>query len=112
MSAKDLKIQDLDRLGLIVETLLQSDRLSDDEKWAVDLAGRAASDLAQIRHSEIASAFYARSDMAERSANSISEWIAGNMNATPGTVTSICGRMYVASYDPAGILNLYPILEL
>ncbi len=73
MFAKDLRIQDLDRIGPIVETLLQSERLTDDEKWAVDLAGRAAFDLAQIRHSEIARAFYARSDMEERSANSISE---------------------------------------
>jgi len=47
-------IQDLDRLGPIVESLLQSKKLTDDEKWAVDLSCRAATDLARIRHSELA----------------------------------------------------------
>ena len=112
MLAKDFTIQDLNRLGPIIESLLESGKLTDEQKWAVDLSGRAAFDLAQIRHSELARAFYARSDMEERSANSISEWIAANMDTKPGTVTSICGRLHVASYDANGKLNLYPILEL
>ena len=110
MFAKDFSIQELERLGPIVERLLQSGKLTDGEKWAVDLSCRAATDLASIRHSEIASAFYARPDIQGLSANSIAEWLATNTAATPGTVTAICGRMHVASYGTEGTLKLHPIL--
>ena len=112
MFAKDFSIQDLERLGPIVERLLQSEKLTDDEKWAVEQSCRAATDLAHIRHSEVAKAFYSRSDIEERSANSIAEWLAKNINAKAGTVTVICGRLHVASYGPDGKLNLYPVLDL
>jgi hypothetical protein len=105
-------IRDLERLGPIVERLLRSGKLTDDEKWAVDQSFRAATDLAHIRHSEIAKAFYARPDIEARCVNSIAEWLVNNNDAKPGTVTVICGRMHVASYDRQGNLGLYPVLEL
>lgn len=111
MFAKDFSIKDLERIGPIVERLLQSEKLTDDEKWAVDQSYRAAADLAHIRHSEIAREYYSRPEIEERSANSISEWLAANVDAKPGTMTSICGRMYVASYGSNGSLGLYPILD-
>ncbi len=49
MFAKDFSIKDLERLGTIIERLLQSDKLTEDEKWAVDQSCRAAAELAQIR---------------------------------------------------------------
>ena len=112
MLAKDFSLHDLRRLGPIIERLLQSGKLTEDEKWAVEQSSRAAADLAHIRHSEVAKAFYARPEIYERCSNSIQEWLAANPQAKPGTVTAICGRMYVASYDPNGIPGLYPILEL
>lgn len=112
MFAKDISIEELARIGPIVERLLESGKLTEDEKWAVDQSCRAATDFAQIRHSEIAKAFYARPDIEERCANSINEWLADNIDAKPGTVTAICGRMYVASYDRDGNLGLFPLLDL
>jgi hypothetical protein len=111
MSADDFSIEDLDRLIPIVERLMQSGKLTEEEKWAVDQSCRAASDLLFIRHSETAKAFYARPDVEERRKNSIREWLAENSGAKPGTVTSICGRMHVASYDHDGILGLYPFID-
>ena len=112
MFAENFSIKDLERLGPIVERLLQSGKLTDDEKWAVDQSCRAATDLAHIRHSEIAKAFYARPDIEERCANSVKEWLMNNIDAKPGTVTAICGRIHVASYDRDGNLGLYPVLDL
>lgn len=112
MSAKDLNHQDLERLGHIVERLLQSGKLTDDERWAVDQSCRAAADLVSIRHTEIARAFYARPDMKALHEKSIEQWLVDNRGAQPGTVSLICGRMHVASYDQNGKLGLYPILEL
>ncbi len=112
MFSQNFSIKDMERLGPIIERLLQSGKLTDDEKWAVDQSGRAASDLALIRHSEIAKAFYARAEVKEQCANSIREWLMNNVDAEPGTVTAICGRMHVASYDRHGNLGLYPVLDL
>ena len=112
MFAKDFTIQDVERMGPIIEGLLESNKLTEDEKWAVELSCRAAHDLAQIRHSEIASAFYGRPDIEDRRANSIAEWLKQNKHASPGTVTTICGKVYVASYDAEQTLSLYPILDL
>ncbi len=111
MFAKDLSVADLERLGPIIEQLLQSGRLTDDEKWAVDLSCRAAMDLVQIRHSEVAKDFYGRPDIQERSENSIAEWLMHNADAAPGTVTAICGQMHVASCGEDGKLNLFPLLD-
>lgn len=112
MFAKDFSIQDLERLGIIVERLLQSEKLTDDEKWAVEQSCRAAADLAYIRHSEIAKKFYERPNMEERCASSINEWLTNHLDAKPGTVTAICGRMHVASFDRDGNLGLYPVWDL
>ena len=97
MFAQGFSIRDLERLGLIVECLLRSGKLTDDEKWAVDQSCRAATGLAHIRHSEIAKAFYARPDIEERCANSIAESLMNNNDAKPGTVTAVFSRMHVAS---------------
>ena len=56
MLAGDVTIADLERLGSIIEPLITSTRLNEDERWAVESAVRAANDLAMIRHSEIARA--------------------------------------------------------
>lgn len=112
MFAEQFGTRDLERLGPIVDQLLQSGKLTADETWAVDQSCRAAADLAQIRHSETARAFYARPDIEERSATSIADCLVDHADAAPGTVTAVCGRMYVASYDREGRLRLYPVLEL
>jgi len=112
MLAKAFTITDVERLGPIIEQLLNSEKLTDDEKWAVDLSGRAASDLAHIRHSEVAQKFYARPDTQERAANSIAEWLGQNADAAPGTMTAICGKLHVASYGKNGKLSLHPLQDL
>jgi hypothetical protein len=110
--AKDFNISDLERLGPIIERLLESGKPTDDEVWAVDLCFHAASDLASIRHTEVAREFYARPEIQERSADSIRSWLATNGDAKPGTVVSICGRIHVVSMGMDGNLQLCPVLDL
>jgi len=112
MFSKELNIADIDRMGPIVEQLIQSGRLSDDETWAVDLSCRAACDLVQIRHSKIAKQFYSQPEIQNECAKTINEWINDNPDATPGTLTAICGQMHVASWGKDGKLGLYPLSDL
>lgn len=67
MFGPDYSHADVARVGPIVESLLDSGRLTDEERDAVDRCYRAAADLAAIRHSEVATKFYARSDIQTRS---------------------------------------------
>lgn len=110
--AREISISDMERLGPVIEQLLDSGKLTEDERWAVDLAARAAADLALTRHSETAVKFYDRSEMQKRLADSVSTWLAANANAEPGTVTTIAGRIHVASIDRNGRLQLLPLREL
>jgi len=112
MFAPDYSHDDVTRVGPIIESLLHSGRLTDDEHAAVDLCCRAAADLASIRHSETATKFYARPDIQSRSADTVDAWLHDHGDAEPGTVTSIMGRMHVASIGRDGILLLTPILDL
>ncbi len=112
MFAKDFSFTDLERIGPVVEQLLESGKLTADEKWAVDISCRAAMDLASIRHTEVAQKFYARPDIQQRTEETINSWLAQNPNADPGTVTMICARTYVASIGRDGELQLTPVLDL
>ena len=112
MFAPDYSHDDVARVGPIIESLLNSGRLTDDEHDAVVLCCRAAADLAAIRHSEIASEFYARSEIQVQSASAVEAWLRDHPDAEPGTVTSVMGRMHVASAGRDGKLWLTPILDL
>lgn len=111
MLSSDVTVADLEQIGRVLEPLINSTRLSDDEKWAVETAVRAANDLADIQHSEVARAFYAREDIQQRSAETIQSWLAANPDAPAGTVTAVCGRMHVASVGRDGKLQLLPLLD-
>ena len=112
MLAPDFSISDIERIGPIVESLLKSGKLNADEHAAVDLCGRAAFDLANIRHSEVAREFYSRAEIMDKTTASISEWLEDNPDADPGTITGIAGRMHVATIRRDGKLQLAPLLEL
>ena len=112
MFAPDFSMVDLERIGPVIESLLSSGKLSDEEHAVVDLCGRAAADLGMMRQSEVAKEFYSRSEIAQHSADSIAEWLAENPAAAPGTVTAIAGPMHVASLGRDAKLQLTPILEL
>ena len=112
MFAPNYSLDDVARVGPIIESLLNSDRLSDAEREAVDLCCRAAADLASIRHSEVAQRFYARPDVQTQSSDTVTRWLQSNADAGPGTVTSIMGRLHVASVDHDGDLQLTPIHDL
>lgn len=112
MFAPDFSIADLERIGPVIESLLDSGKLNAEEHSVVDLCCRAATDLASIRHSEIATRFYSRPDIETQFANSIAAWLAEHSDAEPGTVTSIAGRMHVASTGRDGTLQLTPLLDL
>ncbi len=108
----DFSVSDLDRIGPVIESLLDSGKLTDEEHSAVELCGRAATDLASIRHSEEAIRFYTRPDVETQAAHSVAAWLSEHPDAEPGTVTPIAGRMHVASIGRDGNLQLTPILEL
>ena len=112
MFASEFSIADIERVGPVIESLLESGKLTADERSAVDLCGRAAADLAMIRHSEAAVKFYAREDVESRTANSTAEWLSLHADAEPGTVTAIAGRIHVAYYDRDGGLQLTPVRDL
>jgi len=112
MFAKNFTISDLERLGPVIEQLLNSGKLTEDEWWAVDISARAATDLASIRHSDVAHEFYSRPEIEERTSVTVGSWLADHPDAPAGTVVSICGRMNVASVGSDGQLQLTPILEL
>ncbi len=61
---------------------------------------------------KLPSDFIARPDIETQSANSIAAWLSEHSNAEPGTVTSIAGRMHVASIGRDGTLQLTPVLDL
>jgi len=71
MLASEIKIEDFRRIGPILERLILSEKLTADEKRAVDFCARAAFDFAQMRHSAIAKEFYSRGDVQERTVHSI-----------------------------------------
>jgi len=112
MFAKEFSISDLERLGPIIEQLLESGKLTADETWAVDISCRAATDLASIRHSEVAQKFYSRPDIKQHTETTTKSWLAENPNAEPGTVAMICARMNVASIGIDGKLQLTPVFDI
>ena len=112
MLAPDFSISEFERVGPIIESVLKSEKLNAAERAAVDLCARAAFDLANIRHTEVAQQFYSRADIMDKSTASISKWLTDNPNAEPGTITGIAGRMHVATIGRDGKLQLTPILEL
>ncbi len=110
MFAPEFSVADLERIGPVIESLLGSGKLTDEERVVVDLCCRAAADLASIRNTEVAIRFYARPDIETQTASSISAWLSEHSNAEPGTLTSIAGRMHVASIGRDGTLQLTPVL--
>ena len=112
MLAPDFSIADLERVGPVIENLLDSGKLTEEEHCVVDLCGRAATDLVSIRHYEVAIRFYARPDIEKQSADTIAAWLSVNSDAEPGTVTLIAGRMHVAYICRDGTLQLTPVLDL
>jgi len=94
MHASEFSVADIERIGPVIESLLKSDKLSPEEHSAVDLCGRAAADLALIRHSEVTQQFYERPDVTAQSGLSAAEWLENHPDAEPGTLTSITGRMH------------------
>lgn len=112
MFAKDFSISDLERLGPIIEQLLESGKLTADETWAVDISCRAATDLASIRHSDVAQKFYSRPDIEGQTETTTESWLVENPDAEPGTVAMICGRLNVASIGTDGKLQLTPVFDL
>ena len=112
MFAPNFSNTDLERVGPIIESLLDSGKLTDEERYAVDLCGRAATDLALIKHSEVAIRFYGRPDIESQTADSVAAWLSEHPDAEPGTVTSVAGRMHVASIGSDGKLQLSPLVGL
>jgi len=63
MLAPDFSIADVESIGPVIESLLNLEKLNAKERAAVDICARAAFDLANIRHTEIAQQFYSRIDI-------------------------------------------------
>ena len=112
MFTSEFSVEDIRRVGPVIESLLESDKLSPEEHSAVELCGRAAADLALIRHSEVAKQFYERTDIKAQSELSTEEWLRNHPDAEPGTITAIAGRMHVVSVGRDGKIQLTRILDM
>ncbi|TWT85166.1 hypothetical protein CA13_66480 [Planctomycetes bacterium CA13] len=111
LTPEDRNDLNFDRIGPVLETLVDSDRLTSDERRAVELCARAAADLISLEHQERMREYYARQDVSQRSADTIAAWLESNPNAEPGTVVAVSCRMHVASFDRSGRLQLTPFLD-
>jgi|GEM_PF-1088470 len=106
LSPEDRAELDFEKLGAVLEPLVESDRLTDAERRAVELCIRATFDFllaeSQIKMDE----FYKRDDVQQRVVRSREEWLANHPNAKAGDMVIISAAWHVASHDASGHLQL------
>ena len=97
------------KLAAVLEALVNSNRVSHEERRAVDLCLRAAVDLLSIEHEQKVHNFYRRPPIQRIESYHLERWIKGNPTADAGMSVLTHGRWYVTSYAPNGKLQLTPI---
>ncbi len=105
----DRKELDFQKLGPVLESLVNSDRISDEERHAIELCARAAVDLLSIEHEHSRQEFYNRPDIIRVESHCIDRWLKENQNAAAGVSVLTHGRWYVSSYASNGKLQLTSI---
>ena len=104
LTPEDRNDLNFDRIGPVLEALVDSDRLTSDERRAVELCARAAADLISLEHQERMREYYARQDISQRSADTIAAWLENNPNAEPGTVVAVSCRIGIGTRIAPGSL--------
>lgn len=109
LTPDDRKELDFEKLGPVLEALVKSDRVSDEEHRAIELCARAAVDLLSIEHEQKMKDFYSRPKIQRIETQQLERWLDANKNAAAGVSVLAHGRWYVSSYEPDGKLQLTPI---
>tara|TARA_R110002073_G_scaffold335442_2_gene527419 strand:- start:3511 stop:3879 length:369 start_codon:yes stop_codon:yes gene_type:complete len=109
LTPDDRKELDFEKLGPVLEALVNSDRVSDEERRAIELCARAAVDLLSIEHEQKMKDFYSRPKIQRIETQQLERWLDANKNAAAGVSVLTHGRWYVSSYEPDGKLQLTPI---
>jgi transcriptional regulator of aromatic amino acid metabolism len=109
LTPDDRKELDFEKLGPVLESLVNSDRVSAEERRAIELCARAAADLCSMHHEHTTKEFYSRPDVQRIESELIDRWLKANQGALAGTPVLIHGRWYVSSYTAIGDLQLTPI---
>ena len=110
LTPDDRKDLDFEKLGPVLEALVNSDRVSDEERRAIELCARAAVDLLSIEHEQTMHNFYRRPEIQRIETQHLERWLDDNQNSAAGVSVLTHGRWYVSSYEPNGKLQLTPIV--
>ena len=100
---------DFEKLGPVLESLVNSDRVSEEERRAIELCALAAVDLLSVEHEQTIREFYVRPDIQRIESQHLARWLDENQNAAAGMSILTHGRWYVSSYALNGKLQLTPI---
>ncbi|MBC8356351.1 MAG: hypothetical protein H8E66_30605 [Planctomycetes bacterium] len=109
LTPDDRKELDFEKLGPVLESLVNSDRVSEKERRAIELCARAAVDLLSIEHEQTMQEFYNRPDVQRFESQQIERWLEENQNVAAGMSVLTHGRWYVSSYASNGKLQLTPV---
>jgi len=109
LTPDDRKELDFEKLGPVLEALVNSDRVSDEERRAIELCARAAVDLLSIEHEQKMKDFYSRPKIQRIETQQLERWLDANENTAAGVSVLAHGRWYVSSYERDGKLQLTPI---
>ena len=109
LTPNDRNELDFDRIGPVLESLVNSDRVSAEERRAVELCARAAVDLLSAQHEQAMQQFYERPDIQRIETEHVKHWLDTNQGAPAGMSVLTHGRWYVSSYADDGKLQLTPI---
>ncbi len=100
---------DFDKIGPILESLVGSERVSKDERRAIELCARAAADFLSFQHEQKMENWYVRPNIQRVESDCINRWLDANQGAAAGVSVLTHGRWYVSSYAADGKLQLTPI---
>ena len=100
---------DFNTLGPVLESLVNSDRVSKEERRAIELCARATADLLSLQHEQTMQEFYSRPNIQRIESELIDRWLDANQGAPAGMTVLTHGRWYVSSYTANGKLQLTPI---
>ncbi|MDM4018131.1 hypothetical protein [Roseiconus lacunae] len=109
LTPEDRNDLDFNKLGPILETLINSDRISEEERRAIELCARASVDLLSLQHEQTMQEFYSRPNIQRIESELIASWLDANQGAPAGRSVLTHGRWYVSSYAADGKLQLIPI---
>lgn len=111
LSQDDRDELDFDKIGPVLESLVNSDRVTDVERRAIELCARAAIDFMHAEHGELMDSFYARHDIQQHIGESKADWLDRHPNAQAGEMAFIVTDWHVSTHGPDGKLQLTKVAD-